>query len=90
MAQIAAATDAATTDWVTFDGTGVPSKFMFHAIFLPVLLFAFLTVPGIICYLSLAFGHRGRIHQYSPPNAARFEAKDIHRGPVNNGQVADV
>ncbi|KAK2602705.1 hypothetical protein N8I77_009214 [Diaporthe amygdali] len=71
---IAAAEGSATTDWVTFDGTGVPSKFMFHAIFFPIIMAVFLVVPGIICYFSLTFGHRGRISQYSPPNARYGES----------------
>ncbi|KAL1868268.1 hypothetical protein Daus18300_005992 [Diaporthe australafricana] len=66
---IAAAPGSATTDWTTYQDIGVPSQFLFHAIFFPVAMFAFLVVPGIICYFSLAFGHRGRIQQYSPPNA---------------------
>lgn len=69
---IEAAEGSATTDWVTFDGTGVPTKFMFHVIFFPVLMFAFLTVPGIICWFALGFGRRGRIAQYQPPYPARF------------------
>lgn len=69
---IEAAEGSATTDWVTFDGTGVPAKFMFHAVFFPVIMFAFLTVPGIICWFALGFGHRGRIVQYQPPYPGRF------------------
>lgn len=87
---IEAAAGSATTDWVTFDGTGVPAKFMFHVVFFPVLMFAFLTVPGIICWFVLGCGRRGRIAQYQPPYPARFETKDMRHGPVHNGQVADV
>lgn len=76
---IEAAEGSATTDWVTFDGTGVPAKFMFHVVFFPVLMFAFLTVPGIICWFALGFGRRGRIAQYQPPYPARFgELSCIH------------
>lgn len=68
---IAAAPGSATTDWTTFDGP-VPSKFMFHAIFFPVAMAAFLIAPGIICWFALGCGRRGRIAQYSPPYPARF------------------
>lgn len=75
---IEAAEGSATTDWVTFDGTGVPAKFMFHAVFFPVIMFAFLTVPGIICWFALGFGHRGRIVQYQPPYPGRFGKSHLH------------
>lgn len=78
---IAAAPGSATTDWTTFQDAGVPSKFMFHAIFFPVAMAAFLVVPGIICYFSLAFGHRGRIQQYSPPNARFGESPEFRPRP---------
>lgn len=68
---IEAAEGSATTDWATYDGP-VPSKFMFHAIFFPVAMGAFLIVPGIICFFALGFGRRGRIVQYQPPYPARF------------------
>ncbi|POS78961.1 hypothetical protein DHEL01_v202648 [Diaporthe helianthi] len=84
-----AAEGSATTDWTAFDGP-VPSKFMFHAIFFPVAMAAFLAVPGIICWFALGFGRRGRIAPYSPQYPARFETKDIHNGSVHNGHVAEV
>lgn len=86
---IAAAEGSATTDWTTFDGP-VPSKFMFHAIFFPVAMAAFLVAPGIICYFALGFGRRGRITPYSPRYPARFETKDMQHGSVHNGHVAEV
>lgn len=68
---IEAAPGSATTDWATFDGP-VPSKFLFHAIFFPVAMAAFLIAPGIICFFALGCGRRGRIAQYQPPYPARF------------------
>lgn len=68
---IEAAPGSATTDWATYDGP-VPSKFLFHAIFFPVAMAAFLIAPGIICYFALGCGRRGRIAQYQPPYPARF------------------
>lgn len=68
MSAEAVAADAATTNWRSYDGP-VPEKFMFYVILFPLLMAAFLTVPALICYLSLAMGNRGRIMQYCPPNA---------------------
>lgn len=60
----AAAAEAATTDWTTYDGV-VPQDLMFYAVFFPVVMGALLVIPATICYLCLA---RGRVTPYAPPN----------------------
>lgn len=62
----AVAADAATTDWRTYDG-GVPPRFMFYAVFFPVVMAVILAAPVAICYCCLS---KGRVVPYSPPNVA--------------------
>lgn len=55
---------AATTDWTTYDGE-VPQRFMFYAVFFPVVMGVFLIFPAAICYCCLA---GNRVRPYTPPN----------------------
>lgn len=71
MSTTATADAAATTDWRTYDGPVVQSL-MFYAVFFPIVMAAFLALPGAICYCCLS---RGRITPYTPPNVGGLGTK---------------
>lgn len=62
MSAIAAAEDAATTNWRLYDGP-VPDDQLFYVILFPVLMAFLLAAPVTICYFALS---RGRVVDYSP------------------------
>lgn len=67
MSESATADAAATTDWRTYDGVVSP-QFIFHVVFVPLLLATCIVLPTAVCYLCLC--RRRPVPVYSSPNSS--------------------